>query len=242
VSAAAFRLLPRPAEKAGVWIAGRLGRLFVVLRLTPNTITVLGLIASLAAGYFLAVRRPLAAGLLIVAAGFLDMLDGQVARLTGRRTRFGALLDSSLDRYAEFALYGGLAYHFRGRWIEGLAALAFLGSVMVSYTRARAEGLGFECREGLMQRAERLIALGLACLAACLFPVYDAAMTAVLALTAAASHVTALQRLWLVRKADRTGGKDGKNLTINEASTDRSWPLKASDLEKAPAQSNTARA
>jgi len=57
------------------------------------------------------------------------------------------MLDSSLDRYAEFALYGGLAYHFRGRFPEALAALAFLGSVMVSYTRARAEGLGFECRK-----------------------------------------------------------------------------------------------
>jgi CDP-diacylglycerol---glycerol-3-phosphate 3-phosphatidyltransferase len=140
------------------------------------------------------------------------MLDGRVARLTGRRTRFGALLDSSLDRCAEFALYGGLAYHFRGRWVEGLAALAFLGSVMVSYTRARAEGLGFECREGLMQRAERLVALGLACLAACLFPIYDAAMTSVLALTAAASFVTTIQRLGFVRKADRSGGKDEENL------------------------------
>jgi phosphatidylglycerophosphate synthase len=214
VSAAAFRFLPRPAEKAGAWIAGRLARVFIALRFAPNAVTLLALAASLAAGYFLAVRRPLEAGLLIAASGFLDMLDGQVARLTNRRTRFGALLDSSLDRYAEFALYGGLAYHFRGRWIEGLAALAFLGSVMVSYTRARAEGLGFECRNGLMQRAERLLALGLACLAACLFPVYDAAMTAVLALTAAASQVTALQRLWLVRKADRTVGKDGKNPII----------------------------
>lgn len=212
MSAAALRLLPRPADKAGAWIAVRLARVLIALRLTPNTITLLALAVSVAAGYFLAVGRPLGAGLLIVAAGFLDMLDGLVARLTGRRTRFGALLDSSLDRCAEFALYGGLAYHFRGRWIEGLAALAFLGSVMVSYTRARAESLGFECREGLMQRAERLVALGLACLAACLFPVYDAAMTAVLALTAAASLVTAAQRLRLVRIADRSGGNNGENL------------------------------
>jgi CDP-diacylglycerol--glycerol-3-phosphate 3-phosphatidyltransferase len=212
VSAAPLRLLPSPADKAGVWIADRLAGVFVTLRLTPNAITGLALAASCGAGYFLALGRPFGAGLLIAASGFLDMLDGRVARLTGRRTRFGAMLDSSLDRYAEFALYGGLAYHFRGRFPEALAALAFLGSVMVSYTRARAEGLGFECRKGLMQRAERLIALGLACLAACLFPIYDAAMIVALVLTTAASHVTAVQRLWLVRKAERSGGGDAGHL------------------------------
>ncbi len=205
MSAASFRLLPRPAEKGGAWIAARLARVFIALRLTPNAITGLALAAACGAGYFLARGRPLGAGLLILTSGFLDMLDGTVARLTGRRTRFGAMLDSSLDRYAEFALYGGLAYHFRGRFPEALAALAFLGSVMVSYTRARAEGLGFECRKGLMQRAERLVTLGLACLAACLFLIYDAAMIIVLVLTAAASQVAAIQRLWLVRKEERSG-------------------------------------
>jgi CDP-diacylglycerol--glycerol-3-phosphate 3-phosphatidyltransferase len=194
VSAAPLRLLPSPADKAGVWIADRLAGVFVTLRLTPNAITGLALAASCGAGYFLALGRPFGAGLLIAASGFLDMLDGRVARLTGRRTRFGAMLDSSLDRYAEFALYGGLAYHFRGRFPEALAALAFLGSVMVSYTRARAEGLGFEC------------------LAACLFPIYDAAMIVALVLTTAASHVTAVQRLWLVRKAERSGGGDAGHL------------------------------
>ncbi len=211
MSAAAFRLLPRPAEKGGAWIAGRSARVLIALGFTPNAITLLGLAASCGAGYFLARGRPLGAGLLIVVSGFLDTMDGSVARLTGRPTRFGAMLDSSLDRYAEFALYGGLAYHFRGRWPEALAALAFLGSVMVSYTRARAEGLGFECRKGLMQRAERFITLGLACLAACIVPVYDEAMIAVLALTAAASHITAVQRLGLVRKAERSGGTDARN-------------------------------
>jgi CDP-diacylglycerol--glycerol-3-phosphate 3-phosphatidyltransferase len=212
VSAASFRLLPRAVDRGGVWIADRLARVFIALRFTPNAITLLALAAACGAGFFLGHGRPFAAGLLIVASGFLDMLDGNVARLSGRTTRFGALLDSSLDRCAEFALYGGLGYYFRGRFSEGLAALAFLGSVMVSYTRARAEGLGFECRKGLMQRAERLITLGLACLAACLFPVYDAAMIAVLALTAAASFVSAIQRLRLVRKTDRAGGGPPGNL------------------------------
>ncbi|MGD0782302.1 MAG: CDP-alcohol phosphatidyltransferase family protein [Candidatus Aminicenantales bacterium] len=208
MSAATFRLLPRPADKCGAWIADRAARAFAALGFAPNVITLLGLASSCGAGYFLAFGRPFGAGLMIVVSGVLDMLDGRVARLTGRPTRFGAMLDSSLDRYSEFALYGGLAYHFRGRWPETLAALAFLGSVMVSYTRARAEGLGFECRKGLMQRAERLIALGLACLAACIFPVYDAAMIAALALIASASHITAVQRLWLVRRAERSGGED----------------------------------
>lgn len=207
MSAASFRLLPSALDKGGVRIADRLAGVFIALRVTPNAITGLALAVSCAAGFFLGRGRPLPAGLSIVAAGFLDMLDGIVARRTGRTSRFGALLDSSLDRCSEFALYGGLAFHFRGRWPEGLAALAFLGSVMVSYTRARAEGLGFECRQGLMQRAERLIALGLACLAACLFPIYDEAMIVVLALTAAASFLSAFQRLRLVRKTDRAGAR-----------------------------------
>ena len=163
MSAASFRLLPRAVDRGGVWIADRLARVFIALRFTPNAITLLALAAACGAGFFLGHGRPFAAGLLIVASGFLDMLDGNVARLSGRTTRFGALLDSSLDRCAEFALYGGLGYYFRGRFSEGLAALAFLGSVMVSYTRARAEALGLECKVGIMSRPERiiLIAVGL---------------------------------------------------------------------------------
>jgi len=209
VSAAAFRFLPVAADQSGAWIADRLARVFIALRLGPNAVTLLALAASCGAGFFLWKGRPFGAGTLIVASGVLDMVDGNVARQTGRRSRFGAMLDSTLDRYAEFALYGGLALHFRGRFSESLAALAFLGSVMVSYTRARAEGLGFDCRKGLMQRAERLISLGLACLAACFFPVYDKVMIIVLALTAAGSHVTAVQRLWLVRREERAGRTAG---------------------------------
>jgi CDP-diacylglycerol---glycerol-3-phosphate 3-phosphatidyltransferase len=212
VSPAAFRLLPRPADKAGLWMASRLVRVVLFLRLSPNAVTVLALAASCGAGVFLALGRPLGAGLLIAASGFLDMLDGLAARTTGRGTRFGALLDSTLDRCSDFALYGGLAWHFRGRWIEGLAALAFLGAVLVSYTRARAEGLGFECRAGFMQRAERLGALGLACLAALVFPVFDPALTAVLALTAAGSLATTAQRLRLVRKKESAGSTGPANL------------------------------
>jgi CDP-diacylglycerol--glycerol-3-phosphate 3-phosphatidyltransferase len=74
---------------------------------------------------------------------------------------------------------------------------------MVSYTRARAEGLGFECRAGIMQRAERLVLLGLACLAACFFPIYPQAMTGALAAIAFFSNVTAIQRLRLVKRLDR---------------------------------------
>jgi CDP-diacylglycerol--glycerol-3-phosphate 3-phosphatidyltransferase len=205
VKRTSFRLLPGGIDRWGGRIVGRLARPFAAFGVKPNAITWLALAASGAAGYFLWRGRPLAAGLLVVFGGGLDMLDGKVAQLTGRQTRFGALLDSTLDRYAEFALYLGLAAYFWGRWPLWLAFGAFLGSTMVSYTRARAEGLGFACREGIMQRAERLILLGLGCLAACLFPVFDQAMIAVLALITVFSNITAFQRLWGIRALDRQG-------------------------------------
>lgn len=211
MSSSGFRLLPRAVDRIGIRIADRLARIFVALGLTPNAITGLAFAASCGSAYFLWRGRPLGAGLLIVVAGFLDMLDGIVARTTNRKTRYGAMLDSTLDRYAEFAMYAALGFRYRGRWPEALAVLAFLGSIMVSYTRARAEGLGFQCRSGIMQRAERLILLGLACLAACFLPIYDQAMIAALAAIAAASNATALQRLRLVRKWDRADRADGSN-------------------------------
>ncbi len=197
------RLVPRFLDRGAVLIIDRLTGLFIKLGFTPNAITMLGLAVSLAAAYCLWTERPFWTMVLGAMSGGLDMLDGKVAARTGRRTRFGAMLDSTLDRYAEFGFYLALALHFQGRWPQWAAMAAFLGSTMVSYTRARAEGLGFECRTGIMQRADRFLVLGMACLAASVFPIFDPAMITALVLIAVVSNITAVQRLCFVRKLDR---------------------------------------
>jgi phosphatidylglycerophosphate synthase len=198
-----LRIVPRFIDRAAVGLVDALTGVFIKLGLAPNAVTVLGLFASWGAAYFLWRARPLPAFLLGAASGGLDMLDGKIAVRTNHQTRFGALLDSSLDRYAEFAFYLALALHFRDRWPLWAAFAAFLGSTMVSYIRARAEGLGFKCTAGLMQRADRFLVLGLACLAAIFFPVFDPAMAAALVLIAVVSNATAIQRLLLIRRLDR---------------------------------------
>ncbi len=131
--------------------------------ISPNHITVVGLLAMAAAGVFLAYGRfRLAAGALLF-GGLCDMLDGAVARDSGRSSPFGAFLDSTADRYAELFFFAGLLVYFTHA--EGsvlYALLTFLatgGSFMVSYTRARSEGLGIECNVGIMERPERMVLL-----------------------------------------------------------------------------------
>jgi phosphatidylglycerophosphate synthase len=108
------------------------------------------------------------AGGLILFAGLFDMLDGQVARIGKMKSSFGAMLDSVLDRYSELFMFLGICYYLISHhyFISSLFAFTgMIGSMMVSYTRARAEGLGIECRGGLMQRPERIILVGTTALA-----------------------------------------------------------------------------
>lgn len=106
-----------------------------------------------------------AGGAMILFAGVFDMIDGQVARQGGKSTKFGALYDSVLDRYSELIMFFGICYFFTAHnyFLSSIFAfLALIGSMMVSYVRSRAEGLGIECKVGLMQRPERIITIGLA--------------------------------------------------------------------------------
>src|SRR3972149_3600412 len=98
------------------------------------------------------------AGWILVTSGTLDVVDGAIARKGGAASRRGAFIDSVVDRYGECAGFAGLA--LRGDWAFWVVLATIFGSLMVSYTRARAEGLGVECRVGLMQRAERYVVLG----------------------------------------------------------------------------------
>jgi CDP-diacylglycerol--glycerol-3-phosphate 3-phosphatidyltransferase len=138
------------------------------LKITPNQVTMAGTVLNLAAGA-LVIAEPdhlYWAGIVFVVAGLMDMLDGALARMSQKVTTFGAFLDSTLDRVSEGVILSAIAYLLavQGREIDvALVVLALLGSVLVSYTRARAESLGVECKVGLMSRPERviLIAVGL---------------------------------------------------------------------------------
>jgi phosphatidylglycerophosphate synthase len=100
------------------------------------------------------------AGWLVIAAGTMDVFDGAVARRSGGGTSRGAFVDSVVDRYAELFVYAGLAFYFRNSWLVWAIGLSLFGSLMVSYARARAEGLGANCKVGGAQRAERIVLLG----------------------------------------------------------------------------------
>jgi CDP-diacylglycerol---glycerol-3-phosphate 3-phosphatidyltransferase len=148
--------------EGGGWLLRHVVRGLAATGLTPNMFTFLGLaVNSWAAALFAMGRFRQAAAVLFLAA-FLDMADGQVARLVGRVTAFGAFLDSTLDRYADLALYMGLVVHYTliGRsFYMALAAVAMASSFMVSYSRARAESLIPSCKVGFMERPERLVLL-----------------------------------------------------------------------------------
>jgi CDP-diacylglycerol--glycerol-3-phosphate 3-phosphatidyltransferase len=182
---------------------GRLADILVRAGVSPNLITFLALLAGLAAGAFFAFNLPGWAAVLIFVCGALDVIDGKVAVKAGKKSLYGAIFDSTLDRYSEFFIYFGLAYYFRGHWPMWIPFFTFLGSTMVSYTRARAEGLGIECRVGFMQRAERMILLVLGTVIGMIFKVFDPAMIVVLTAIAVISNVTAIDRTLLVKKIER---------------------------------------
>ena len=198
----------------GKWVKGFLGSLdgladvLVRLGFSPNMITVFALLAGVAAGALFAFSSPGWAAGLVFLCGALDVIDGKVAVKSGKKSLYGAIFDSTLDRYSEFFIYFGLAYYFRGRWPMWIPFFTFLGSTMVSYTRARAEGLGIECKVGIMQRAERMILVVLGALAGMIFKVFDPAMIVVLTAIAVISNVTAIDRTLLVRRIERQMPKD----------------------------------
>lgn len=139
-------------------------RLVVKTGLSPNMLTVLGFFLNLGVAAVLATGHLLVGGLLVLFSGAFDLLDGAVARLTQRSTRFGAFLDSTLDRLSDAALLFGLLilYVREQSTLEVLLIfIALVGSMLVSYTRARAEGLGLECEVGLLGRGERVVLLAL---------------------------------------------------------------------------------
>ena len=160
---------------------------------SPNHLTVLGFLGNVGAAALAARGEFLAAGLVVLAASALDLLDGALARATGRASAFGAVLDSVLDRLSEAAVLGGLTFYFAGRGQREEIVLCFAalaGSIMVSYVKARAEAHGIEIREGIFTRAERVLLLG--------GGLIISQVRIALWILAIMANVTALQRLYLV--------------------------------------------
>lgn len=197
------RILPKKLIKFVLDTLEAWAAFLVRMKFHPNTVTILSLLAAMAAGLFFALGRPVWAGIWILISGLFDVLDGKVADQVKKSSLFGAIFDSAVDRYAEFFLYLGLAYYFREHWALWITFFTFLGSTMVSYTRARAEGLGIDCKVGIMQRAERLVLIVLGAFIGAGFDFFDPLMIGILILIALVSNITAWQRTFYVRKVER---------------------------------------
>jgi CDP-diacylglycerol--glycerol-3-phosphate 3-phosphatidyltransferase len=160
----------------------------------------MGFLVSVAAGAVIAKEYLVLGGGLMLFSGVFDMLDGSLARAKGQSTRFGALLDSTLDRLAEAAVLLGLLIMYLEQdfiWEPVLIYVTFVGSVSVSYVRARAEGLGIKCEVGIFTRVERVIVLALGLI---IGQWVGLALLVALCILAALAWVTVLQRLMHVRK------------------------------------------
>jgi CDP-diacylglycerol--glycerol-3-phosphate 3-phosphatidyltransferase len=172
-------------------------------RLTPNAISMTGLVLNLAAAALIIERHFVLAAIAFIVGSVMDTLDGRYSRMSGKGTLFGAFLDSTLDRVEEGIVIAAIAWHFADSGQDLAAAacvVAVLGSLMVSYTRARAEALGVECKVGIATRPARVVVLS----AGLLFAegelisdvnLLDASIYALAVLTA----FTTLQRVWHVR-------------------------------------------
>lgn len=172
-------------------VAGLMNR----VGLTPNLVTLIGLLIAAGGAWLIAVGEWWTGGIVVLFGGAFDMFDGALARMTGRASKFGALLDSVVDRVSEaVTLLGILAFYLISDNDVGaaLAYVAIIGSLMVSYMRARSEGLGIDCKVGVMTRPERVAAVGFGLIAAHWFPVV---LPIVLGTIGALTAFTAVHRL-----------------------------------------------
>ncbi len=194
--------LAKWAQEWWVWVLGPVERAAVSLGISPNAITIASTVVAAAAAWAIAAGSLSLGGWLYLFGASLDIVDGRVARATGRVTRAGAFLDSTLDRVAELLVFAALAIRFRDGPVLYAALAAAISSVLVSYARARGEGLGIqgEAKVGGMQRPERVVVTGLACAMAAAADALAGAgaartlVGAALTLLAAGAGVTAVRR------------------------------------------------
>lgn len=201
-------LLSARAKEIGRALLTPVVRLAVRLHLTPNSVTVIGFAIVVIAAGLVGTGSLLAGATVLVAGSLLDAVDGALARATGGTTAFGSFLDSTLDRAAEAILYGGVAAYFlAGRgdptWPVLLALVAMAASFMVSYTRARAEGIGVSATVGLAPRMERLVLLVAGIVLAGMG--LEIGLIGAIGVIAVLSVATTIQRIWHVHHLSTAG-------------------------------------
>jgi CDP-diacylglycerol--glycerol-3-phosphate 3-phosphatidyltransferase len=193
------RLIPDNFQRGFMRMLGPLVRLLTKWGVNPNALTLAGVLITFFATIAFFLKSPRIGGFLVLLGGLCDAIDGSLARNSGKATRFGALLDSSVDRYAEFAMLFGIGGYFlmTQDYLNSAGTfLALCGSFMVSYTRARAESLGLSAKVGVMQRPERIVFLGAGAL------IHPIALAIAIWMVAIFANVTALQRLRFAFKQD----------------------------------------
>ena len=195
-------MITRKIGEGGRWLLEKIVDVVASTGINPNLLTFFGLLVNCWAAVFFAIGKFRSAALVIFFAAFLDMLDGQVARREKRVTAFGAFFDSTLDRYSDMALYMGLLVYYavaeRTSYVV-LSAVATAGSVMVSYSRARAESLIPLCKVGFMERPERMVLLILGGLFNRMAPALW-----VIAIVATLTVIHRILHTWQETKAGRT--------------------------------------
>lgn len=172
----------------------------------PNYISYIAMILGLISAFLFGTGYTLLAGLFLLSSGMFDTFDGTIARINNKTSKFGAILDSSLDRYVEFIIFLGILIYYRNDWMFYIVFLALIGSIMVSYTRARSEGLGISEIVGVMQRPERVILLAVGAIinepVSHLLNGSDIILRIAIIIIAVFSNITSIQRIRIVKKYD----------------------------------------
>jgi len=197
------------------WLIDHIVRWLALSRIHPNVLTFLGLVINIWAAYLFSKGRFRSAALVVIGAGLFDMVDGRVARATDRVTRFGGFFDSVLDRYSDLAVFMGLLVFYasinRFFYIV-LTAIVMTGSVMVSYTRARAECSIPKCKVGFLERPERVVLIIIGALSGRMAPV--------LWVIAVLSNLTVVHRMiytWQETKLREVPVTTNESRTIHES-------------------------
>jgi CDP-diacylglycerol--glycerol-3-phosphate 3-phosphatidyltransferase len=196
-------------QKFQAWVRRLAERIVSVFRespITPNMLTLFGLAITALGAYLVAVGQLFPGGIVLAFAGFFDIFDGALARATGRVYRYGAFLDSTVDRYSEGVVYLGIMVYFLNHH-DGvrpvIVLIALAGSYLVSYVRARAQSLGFNCDVGILARPERVVIIVAGLLLESFVKFSPSPLTIALVVLAIGTNFTAVQRVWVVWQQNR---------------------------------------
>lgn len=208
------KFLNRWFKEYWFWVTSPVEKIALKFGLTPNFFTTLGFCIAALAGFFYFFDRLGLAGWCVIIGGTCDMFDGRIARLTKKSSASGAFYDSVMDRFGEMVTFIGLAAHYHNTWVFYFVVLSIIGSMMVSYARARGESVGVNCQEGTMQRPERIVYLGVGSIfSPVLWKIFssfipalrpDFLLVAAIVMIGIMTNFTAIHRtLWIYRELDK---------------------------------------